>query len=153
MHSIQDIKRRAQRGFTLIELMIVVGIIGILALIAIPNFVKFQTKTKQSEAKLNLKAIHTAAAAGFVENSNYTLCGDWCGWSPNGKQVYNYSNGTDTRAITTNTCTTYTNAAQTAAAYTAAATANIDSDATCDIWTIDDAGNLGTIANKNDVND
>ena len=51
------IARLRKRGFTLIELMIVVAIIGILAAIAIPNFIKFQAKSKQSEAKTNLKAI------------------------------------------------------------------------------------------------
>ena len=50
---------RSKKGFTLIELMIVVAIIGILAAIAIPNFLKFQAKSKQSEAKTNLGAIFT----------------------------------------------------------------------------------------------
>ncbi|RYZ36388.1 MAG: prepilin-type N-terminal cleavage/methylation domain-containing protein [Myxococcaceae bacterium] len=57
---------RKKGGFTLIELMIVVAIIGILAAIAIPNFIRFQAKSKQSEAKTNLKAIFTAQKAYFA---------------------------------------------------------------------------------------
>jgi len=51
---------RKQEGFTLIELMIVVAIIGILAAIAIPNFLQYQMKSRQSEAKTNLMAIKTS---------------------------------------------------------------------------------------------
>src|SRR5689334_23086211 len=51
---------RKQEGFTLIELMIVVAIIGILAAIAIPNFLQYQMKSRQSEAKTNLQAIRTS---------------------------------------------------------------------------------------------
>jgi type IV pilus assembly protein PilA len=52
-------RRRPQSGFTLIELMIVVAIIGILAAIAIPNFVRFQARARQSEANTNLKSLFT----------------------------------------------------------------------------------------------
>lgn len=62
---------RQLRAFTLIELMIVVAIIGILAAIAIPNFVKFQCRSKQSEAKGNLKALYTAEEAYRAEGDTY----------------------------------------------------------------------------------
>ena len=59
---------RKQEGFTLIELMIVVAIIGILAAIAIPNFIQYQMRSRTSEAKTNLSAIKTANLAFQAEN-------------------------------------------------------------------------------------
>ena len=54
---------RDSKGFTLIELMIVVVIIGILAALAIPRFMRATTKAKQSEAKQILKQIYTMQRA------------------------------------------------------------------------------------------
>ncbi|MDP1769949.1 MAG: prepilin-type N-terminal cleavage/methylation domain-containing protein [Nitrospirota bacterium] len=62
---------RKQEGFTLIELMIVVAIIGILAAIAIPNFLTYQLKSRQSEAKVNLGAIKTSLIAFQAERGCY----------------------------------------------------------------------------------
>ena len=62
---------KKQKGFTLIELMIVVAIIGILAAIAIPNFLQYQLKSRQSEAKTNLQAIKTSEVAFQAERGCY----------------------------------------------------------------------------------
>ncbi|MCC6640752.1 MAG: prepilin-type N-terminal cleavage/methylation domain-containing protein [Deltaproteobacteria bacterium] len=62
---------RRHGGFTLIELMIVVAIIGILAAIAIPNFVRFQLRSKSSEGKTNLAGIRTSEESYFAANNGY----------------------------------------------------------------------------------
>ena len=55
------------RGFTLIEIMIVVVIIGILSAIAIPNFMKFRSRAWQAEAKANLAAVHNCQLIYFSD--------------------------------------------------------------------------------------
>ena len=84
------LRKRNRKGFTLIELMIVVAIIGILAAIAIPNFLKFQAKSKMSEAKTNLGAIYTGQLSYFGEQNSY---GDFnaINWSPSGTPRYHFS--------------------------------------------------------------
>ncbi|BFU91507.1 MAG: hypothetical protein NTAFB01_26940 [Nitrospira sp.] len=68
---------RKQEGFTLIELMIVVAIIGILAAIAIPNFLQYQMKSRQTEAKTNLGAIRTSQLSFSSERGCYIGITAW----------------------------------------------------------------------------
>src|SRR3972149_10692881 len=85
----QLMKRKNTKGSALIELMIGVAIIGILAAIAIPNFLKFQAKSKQSEAKTNLKGIYTAETGYFGENNKYDNFGG-VNWEPVGTSRYQF---------------------------------------------------------------
>jgi len=58
-------------GFSLVELMVVVGIIGILAAIAVPKLQSFTAKAKRTEARTLLKNLHTVQTAYYAENSLY----------------------------------------------------------------------------------
>ena len=81
-------RNKNQDGFTMIELMVVVAIIGILAAIAIPNFQKFQARSRQSEAKIALSAMYTAEQGFSAEKSTYTACLEQIGYAPGPTRVY-----------------------------------------------------------------
>lgn len=64
-------KRSAKPGFTLIELLIVVAIIGILAAIAVPNFLNAQLRARIARTNSDLKALSTAIDTYFLDNNNH----------------------------------------------------------------------------------
>jgi type IV pilus assembly protein PilA len=107
---------RTQAGFTLVELMITAVLIGILAAIAIPNFLAYQAKSRRSEAYANVVAIATSELSYQAESDVYVDAGPFpdsgpygglgthkmtwdaasvaeyapLGWSPEGEVAYSY---------------------------------------------------------------
>jgi len=132
-------------GFTLIELMIVVVIMGILAALAIPRFMRASTKSKQSEAKLLLKQIHTMEMQ--YRQANTTYWGQGITASAAASQAF--------FPLTVEIVSTarYTYTITTADANTLLVTATsgiLDDDAVVDTWTVDQLGRIICVNNDSE---
>ncbi len=131
-------KPRNSHGFTLIEIMIVLVIIGILAALTIPRYMLWKTR---SEVKETLKQIYAMQRAYRQEFNSYCLSG-----------VEASANNPDAFArlgikIETDAQYSYTMVVANIDSFRCNARANLDSDSTEDLWTIDQSGELVNTTN------
>ena len=128
------VRPNSEAGFTLVELMIVVGIIGLLAAIAVPNFISYQARSRRSEAYVNLAAVARIQSAYQAERGEFFEAGAWpdfsaygglstrkmewdadseaayaeLGWRPEGQVFYTYESNTGATPCTCTMCFTVT---------------------------------------------
>lgn len=72
-------RRNHKKGFTLVELLVVIGIIGILAAMVLPKFTGYVDKAKEKQALSVLRSIHTEMVAYYAENGDYIPSKDFNG--------------------------------------------------------------------------
>ena len=144
------------QGFTLVELMIVVAIIGILAAIAVPNFMAYQYRAKRAEVPTNLQAIKTSQESYRAEFNTYVACAaapaapgvgvkvawpvpaagfDLIGWAPSGLVFGSYS--------------AVAGAAGIATSWTGTGTSDVDGDGALASYSVSNTANVSmTTANN-----
>lgn len=121
--------------------------LGITAAIAIPNFVRFQARSKQSEAKANLRALYTAAKAFEAEKGAAPKSLTDLDWHPSGIRRFTYFLGEDTLQATAGGPYELPAGVEPGADVLGIAVGNVDNDPELDVWTVDASGRLECVVN------
>jgi prepilin-type N-terminal cleavage/methylation domain-containing protein len=129
-----------QRGFTYLELMVVVAVLAVLATIAIPRFMRCSMRTKQSEAQMLLKQIYAMQMSYRHESGAY--------YPGNGSTVVTQPGGNiATLGVEVMPAARYSysitgDGSSFVATAGSKSPTGLDEDPTLDVWTIDQTGNL-----------
>ena len=139
----------SKKGFSLIELMVVIAIIALLSMISIPHFLKFLSKSKRTEAYVQLRALYLEEKAYFSEHGAYTnIIGDQgLSFKPDGALLYTYGfAGTAGKNYILGTLNTPASALKdtkvSGNSFVIAAAGDIDNDGNPDVLTIDQTGTI-----------
>lgn len=131
---------RKANGFSMIELMIVVAIIGVLVAIAVSGYSRFVSRTHRSEVLYNLEGIYVAEIAHFSEYREFSDDFSEIKWRQEGAAKYTYSAGGETvgMIVGDNPMPTGLFSGSDSISFTVSAWGNIDSDSTVDALSIND---------------
>ncbi|MGB8468193.1 MAG: prepilin-type N-terminal cleavage/methylation domain-containing protein [Candidatus Babeliales bacterium] len=153
---------KGSRGYTLIELMIVVAIIAFLSMISIPSFMRFLARAKRAEAYMNLGSLYLAEKAYWAEHGTYTtnLGGaNGAGWKPEGYSgggaqerfyyTYGFANGKEGEAVFTGKLNTpaaaLSNTFANAQEFVAGAAGDIDGDGHPDVLSVNQFNDIKVV--------